>query len=184
MDDVYSQESSKLYVAIFPEFLLENAHALAPAIVLWVDKDVVWESVCVLGGDGRDVVFVLLHDIGDLQDGVAEGSLDGSSGGGRFYTTMSAGHGRLRRRQPTLMGARRGEGDVQRPRLPDEVLIFCAKPSLPSLAFPLTELDDNLAASVLILIVGVGVDLADELVDTLFNKRLEVDILDPGYGNV
>lgn len=44
----------------------------------------VWESVCVLGGDGRDVVFVLLDDIGDFQDGVAQGSFYGSPGGSCF----------------------------------------------------------------------------------------------------
>lgn len=72
MDNVYRQGFSKPYVAIFPESLLENTHTLAPTVVLGVDKDMVWESIRVLGGDGRDVVFVLLYDISNLQDGIAE----------------------------------------------------------------------------------------------------------------
>jgi hypothetical protein len=62
------------------ESLLENAHALTPAVVLGVDKDVVWEGIGVLGGDWRDVVFVLLDDVGDFHDGVAEGSFYSSPG--------------------------------------------------------------------------------------------------------
>lgn len=60
--------------------LLENAHALTPAVVLGVDKDVVWKGIGVLGGDWRDVVFVLLDDVGDFHDGVAQGSFYGSPG--------------------------------------------------------------------------------------------------------
>ena len=79
------------------------------------------------------------------------------------------------------MRARRSEGNVQRPRLPDQILILCAEPALLPPALPFAELYDNLAAGVLVLVVGVGVDLTDELIDTLFNKRLEIDVLDPGY---
>ena len=61
-----------MYVAEFPESLLENAHTLAPAVVLRVDQDMIRESVRVLGGNGRNMVFVLLDDIGDFKDGVAE----------------------------------------------------------------------------------------------------------------
>lgn len=52
--------------------LLENTHALAPAIVFGIDQDVVWKGVGILSGDWRDMVFVLLDDVGDFQDGVAE----------------------------------------------------------------------------------------------------------------
>ena len=72
--------------------LLEDAHTLAPAVVLGVDKDMVWEGVCVLGGNWGHVVFVLLNDVGDFYDGVAEGPLYGSSGGCCFCTSMSALH--------------------------------------------------------------------------------------------
>lgn len=82
------------------------------------------------------------------------------------------------------MGARRGKGNVKRPCLPDEIFILCAEPSLSSLAFSLTELNDNLAASVLILVVGVGVDLADELIDALLDEGLKINVLYPRDGDV
>jgi hypothetical protein len=62
------------------ESLLENAHTLTPAVVLRVDKDVVWEGIGVLSGDWWDVVFVLLDDVGNFHDGVAEGSFYSSPG--------------------------------------------------------------------------------------------------------
>ena len=82
------------------------------------------------------------------------------------------------------MCAWRGKGNVQRPRLPDQVLIFCPEPTLPPFALSFAELDNNLAAGVLVLVVGIGVDLTHELVDALFDKRLQVNILDPRYGDV
>lgn len=97
---------------------------------------------------------------------------------------MSAVDGGLQTKRPTLMRAWRGEGNLQRPRLPDQVFIFASKPTFPPFAFSFAELDDNLAAGVLILVVGIGVDLTHELVDTLFDKSLEVDVLDPGYRDV
>lgn len=84
---------------------------------------------------------------------------------------------------PTLVSAWRDKSDVQRPRLPDQVFVF-AKPALSTFAVAFTKLDDNLAARVLILVVGVCVNLAHKVVDALFDERLQVDVLDPGYRNV
>jgi hypothetical protein len=72
------------------ESLLENAHALTPAVILWVDKDMVWEGVGVLGSDWWHVVFVLLDDVGDLHDGVAERPFYGSPRVCCFCARMSA----------------------------------------------------------------------------------------------
>jgi hypothetical protein len=72
------------------ESLLENAHALTPAVILWIDKDMVWEGVGVLGSDWRHVVFVLLDDVGDLHDGVAKRSFYGSPRICCFCIRMSA----------------------------------------------------------------------------------------------
>lgn len=154
------------------EYLLEDAHTLAPAVVLGVDKDVVWEGVGVLGGDWRHMVFVLLDDVGDFHDCVAEGSFYGSSGVCDFCTSMSASNKCFQTEGPTLISAWRSESNVQSPRLPDQVLILCSKPTLLSSTFSFAELYDNLAAVVLILVVDVGIGLANKLINPLFDKRL------------
>lgn len=78
-----------------------------------------------------------------------------------------------------MMSAWRGKSNVQCPRFPDQVLILCAKPTLLSSTFSFAELHDKLTAGVLILVVDVGIGLADELINTLLDERLQVDVLDP-----
>lgn len=82
------------------------------------------------------------------------------------------------------MSAWRSEGDVQSPRLPNQVFVLLAKPALLASTLSFTELYDHLATGVLVLVVRVGIDLADELINSLFDQCLQVDILDPRYRNV
>ena len=72
----------------------------------------------------------------------------------------------------TLISAWRSESNVKSPRLPDQILILCSKPTLLSSTFSLAELHDNLAAVVLILVVDVAIGLANELINPLLDKRL------------
>lgn len=57
---------------IFGSIRLEYPHPLSPTIMFWVQQDVVGKGVRLVGGDGRNVVLVSVHDRDDFHRCVLE----------------------------------------------------------------------------------------------------------------
>jgi len=146
--------------------LLEEADARPPVILghgLGINNDLVGKRVRVGGGDGRNVVFVAVHDGNDLMRGFLQGLSHGASN-----------------LQNISLGSWLRERHVQRPLLPAHVFLGAPK-EVRLLTLLLEELHDELAAPALLV---CAVYCADQRYRPLLNERLEVDIVNGGEGEV
>ena len=140
----------------------------------------VWKRVGVGGGNGRDVVFVAVHDADDLMCGFLERLGHGAANFDDICSNQSAlpfNYGACER---TSLRPWLGERDVQRPLLPADVLVgfakeVCLSPSL------FEKLYDKLPSSSLLMCT---VYRSHQCYGSLVDQRLQIHIVDRGEGEV
>jgi hypothetical protein len=159
-----------------------------------VDVDLVWEGVRSLCGNGWDVVLVSVGEGDDLHGSGEERLLHGAAHLGSLCKDELARctlPSESRRARRTALGARLGDGDLDGPTLPANLVVAAGEPGLA--AALLEELDGELtpaAASVGGSGSGgrrgalLGVELAFEGGGTLVDHGLELIIIDVGQGEV
>ena len=87
----------------------------------------VWKRVGIGGGDGRDVVFVAVHNANDLVCGFLQRLGHGAANFDDIWSSQSASSGYCSMSLLTSFCSRLGEGNVQRPLLPANILVCFAK---------------------------------------------------------
>ena len=169
--------------------LLEDAHPLAPAIILRINENLIWKRIRLVRSDGRDVIPVPVDDVYDLHGCSLQRHLHSSACFDCFCDHWSAHDSAVLLPNQFRTGLVSGccECHIQDPILPHHLFIrLCSEPAL--LPLLLHELYNDLSSTPFkTLILGGSrtelrrsacgdVELADEGTSALLDQSFEVHV--------